>query len=80
MRSRHLVAVSVVRQLSTRTLVLIATSEPVKLQVSTPVLPLSLSKVFTVTTFVRRCGTGGGDAVENWAAVAQFSDRDEMEN
>ena len=51
MRSRHLAAVSVVQQVSTGALVLFASSEPDKLDVSTPVLPLSLSKVFLAASW-----------------------------
>jgi cell division protein FtsI/penicillin-binding protein 2 len=51
MRSRHLVAVSVAQQVSTGALVLFAASEPDKLDVSTPVLPLSLSKVFLAASW-----------------------------
>ena len=51
MRSRHLTAVSVVQQVSTGALVLFASTEPDKLDVSTPVLPLSLSKVFLAASW-----------------------------
>jgi cell division protein FtsI/penicillin-binding protein 2 len=51
MRSRHLVAVSVVQQVSNGALVLFAASEPDKLDVSTPVLPLSLSKIFLAASW-----------------------------
>lgn len=44
--SRHLEAVSVVQDVSTGALVLFAASRPSKLDASTPVLPLSLSKIF----------------------------------
>jgi hypothetical protein len=44
--SRHLEAVSVVQDASTGALVLFAASRPSKLDASTPVLPLSLSKIF----------------------------------
>jgi cell division protein FtsI/penicillin-binding protein 2 len=49
--SRHLEAVSVVQDVSTGALVLFAASEPAKLDVSTPVLPLSLSKVFLAASW-----------------------------
>jgi cell division protein FtsI/penicillin-binding protein 2 len=51
MKSRHLVAVTVVQQVSTGAVVLFAASEPDKLGVSTPVLPLSLSKVFLAASW-----------------------------
>ncbi|HXP07239.1 MAG TPA: hypothetical protein VN828_02025, partial [Acidobacteriaceae bacterium] len=51
MRSRHLVAVTVVQQVSNGALVLYAASEPDKLDVSTPVLPLSLSKIFLAASW-----------------------------
>jgi cell division protein FtsI/penicillin-binding protein 2 len=51
MRSRHLVAVTVVQQVSNGALVLFAASEPDKLDVSTPVLPLSLSKIFLAASW-----------------------------
>ena len=44
-------AVSVVQQVSTGAVVLFAASEPDKLDVSTPVLPLSLSKVFLAASW-----------------------------
>jgi cell division protein FtsI/penicillin-binding protein 2 len=50
-RSRHLQAVSVVQDVSTGALVLFAASESAKLDVSTPVLPLSLSKVFLAASW-----------------------------
>jgi cell division protein FtsI/penicillin-binding protein 2 len=51
MRSRHLMAVTVVQQVSTGAVVLFAASEPDELDVSTPVLPLSLSKVFLAASW-----------------------------
>jgi hypothetical protein len=51
MRSRHLEAVSVVQDVSTGALVLFAASEPDRLDVSTPVLPLSLSKIFLAASW-----------------------------
>jgi cell division protein FtsI/penicillin-binding protein 2 len=51
MNSRHLMAVTVVQQVSTGAVVLFAASEPDKLDVSTPVLPLSLSKVFLAASW-----------------------------
>jgi cell division protein FtsI/penicillin-binding protein 2 len=51
MRSRHLVAISVVQKVSNGALVLFAASEPEKLDVSTPVLPLSLSKIFLAASW-----------------------------
>ena len=51
MRSRHLESVSVVQDVSTGALVLFAASQPAKLDVSTPVLPLSLSKVFLAASW-----------------------------
>ena len=44
-------AVTVVQQVSTGAVVLFAASEPDKLDVSTPVLPLSLSKVFLAASW-----------------------------
>jgi cell division protein FtsI/penicillin-binding protein 2 len=51
MRSRHLMAVTVVQQVSTGAVVLFAAPEPDKLDVSTPVLPLSLSKIFLAASW-----------------------------
>jgi cell division protein FtsI/penicillin-binding protein 2 len=51
MISRHLMAVSVVQQVSTGAVVLFAASAPDKLDVSTPVPPLSLSKVFLAASW-----------------------------
>jgi cell division protein FtsI/penicillin-binding protein 2 len=51
MRSRHLMAVSMVQQVSNGAVVLFAASEPDKLDISTPVLPLSLSKVFLAASW-----------------------------
>lgn len=50
-KSRHLEAVSVVQDVSTGALVLFAAPERTKLDVSTPVLPLSLSKVFLAASW-----------------------------
>jgi cell division protein FtsI/penicillin-binding protein 2 len=49
--SRHLEAVSVVQNVSTGALVLFAASRRSKLDVSTPVLPLSLSKIFLAASW-----------------------------
>jgi hypothetical protein len=51
MKSRHVMAVTVVQQVSTGAVVLFASSEPDKLDVSTPVLPLSLSNVFIAASW-----------------------------
>jgi cell division protein FtsI/penicillin-binding protein 2 len=48
---RHLEAVTVVQDVSTGALVLFAASQPGELDVSTPVLPLSLSKVFLTASW-----------------------------
>ncbi len=51
MRSRHLVGTSVVQDVRTGALVISASSQPSKLDVSTQVLPLSLSKVFLAASW-----------------------------
>jgi cell division protein FtsI/penicillin-binding protein 2 len=51
MRRQHLMAVTVVQQVSSGAVVLFAASEPDQLDVSTPVLPLSLSKVFLAASW-----------------------------
>jgi cell division protein FtsI/penicillin-binding protein 2 len=51
MKSRHLMAVTVVQQVSTGAIVVFAASEPDKLEVSTPVMPLSLSKIFLAASW-----------------------------
>jgi cell division protein FtsI/penicillin-binding protein 2 len=51
MRGRHVEAVSVVQDVSTGAILLFAASEPARLDVSTPVLPLSLSKVFLAASW-----------------------------
>jgi cell division protein FtsI/penicillin-binding protein 2 len=51
MISRHLMAVTVVQQVSTGAVVVFAASEPDKLDVCTPVLPLSLSKIFLAASW-----------------------------
>jgi len=51
MRKRSLEAVSVMQDVSTGALVVFAASEPSKLDVSTQVLPLSLSKVFLAASW-----------------------------
>jgi hypothetical protein len=50
-KSRRLVAVCVVQDVRTGALVLFAASESTKLDVSTPVLPLSLSKLFLAASW-----------------------------
>jgi membrane peptidoglycan carboxypeptidase len=51
MRSRRLEAVSVMQDVATGTLVVFAASQPSRLDVSTQVLPLSLSKVFLAASW-----------------------------
>jgi cell division protein FtsI/penicillin-binding protein 2 len=51
MRSRHLEAASVVQDVRTGSLVVFASSQPAAFDVSTPVLPLSVSKVFLAASW-----------------------------